>query len=379
MPKIPVSISQLAKYGLDYVSLISSGGLRSRPVKTNELDGKLLSVPDLIFKNELDSITIDLVTSLDDRFDPETPDEEKSDEQIQAENQVARDREILDKLQEIDTKIKTDEYTKRVVLQTGFISFDAKRYLESEYSEDFDEYEAPLIQLPVSAISFKYSAAGVSVILDLPDNYIEILSGPLKNYLPQQYFDEIFTFIANSESEEKTILPLSHTFIEELWAVIRTQLDRADARTVTSAPSFENSIVSITNKTNYFLAEDLKAIAELDDEELLETSLGSWVSDDDMTIEQSVSDDGSTEIFFPFDYDKFQLKVLGITANKAVIVEGPPGTGKSQTISNLLVHLAATGKRVLFASQKDQAIRGDKEKLKELDIPFLFGYILEKK
>jgi superfamily I DNA and/or RNA helicase/very-short-patch-repair endonuclease len=378
MSKIPISISQLAKYGLDYVSLISSGGSRSRPVITDKMDADLLPISELIFKNDADSITIDLVTSLDSQFDPDTPDDDKSDEQRQAEGRVARDREILNKIQEIDTKIKTDEYTKRVVLQTGFVSFEAKRFLESEYSEDFEKYEAPLMQLPVAAIKFKYNAVGVSVIIDLPDNYIEILSGPLKNYLPQQYYDEVFKFIADSESEEKTILPLANDFIEELWAIIRTQLDRADAKSISSNPSFDNSIVSITNKTNYFLAEDLKAIAELDDEELLETSLGSWVSDDDMTIEQSVSDDGSTEIFFPFDYDKFQLKVLGITANKAVIVEGPPGTGKSQTISNLLVHLAATGKRVLFASQKDQAIRGVKDKLKELDIPFLFGYIPDK-
>lgn len=378
MTKIPVSISQLAKYGLDYVSLISSSGSRSRPVKTDKIDSGLLPVSDVIFKSEVETITIELVTSLDSKYDPDTPDEDKSDEQRQAEGLITRDREILNKIQEIDTKIKTDEYTKRVVLQSGFVSFEAKRFLETEYNEEYEKYEGPLLQIPVAAIKFKYSAVGVSVAVDLPDSYIEILSGPLKNYLPQQYYDEIFTFIANAQAEEKTTLPLDNEFIEELWAVIRTQLDRADAKSVTTAPSFDNSVVAITNKTNHFLAEDLKAIAELSDEELLETSLGSWVSDDDMNIEQGVSDDGSTEIFFPFDYDKFQLKVLGITANKAVIVEGPPGTGKSQTISNLLVHLAATGKKVLFASQKDQAIRGVKEKLKELDIPFLYGYIPDK-
>lgn len=378
MPKIPVSISQLAKYGLDYVSLISSSGSRSRPVKTDKMDADLLSVPELLFKNEVETFSIELITSLDSQFDPEIADEDKSDEQRAAEARVMRDRELLNKIQEIDTKIKTDEYTKRVVLQTGFVSFEAKRYMESEYNEEYEKYDGPLLQIPVASIAFKYSAAGVNVVIDLPDNYVEILNGPLKNYLPQQYYDEIFSFIANGESDEKTTLPLEADFIEELWAIIRTQLDRADAKSISEAPSFENSIIAITNKTNHFLAEDLKAIAELTDEELLETSLGSWVSDDDMTIEQAVSDDGSTEIFFPFDYDKFQLKVLGITANKAVIVEGPPGTGKSQTISNLLVHLAATGKRVLFASQKDQAIRGVKDKLKNLDVPFLFGYIPDK-
>jgi very-short-patch-repair endonuclease len=378
MTKIPVSISQLAKYGLDYVSLISSSASRSRPVKTEQMDADLLSVPDLIFKSEVDSIAIDLVTALDKQFDPDIPSDEKTDEQRQAEWRVERDRGILNKIQEIDTKIRTDEYTKRVVLQTGFISFEAKRFLESEFSEDYEKYEAPLFQIPVAAIKFKYTPDGVSVVIDLPDNYVEILNGPLKNFLPQQYFDKVFKFIADSEAEEKTMLPLADDFIQELWSAIRAQLDGLDAKSISEAPSFATSIVAITNKTNHFLAEDLKAIAALEDEDLLETSLGSWVSDEDMAIEQTVSDDGSTEIFFPFDYDKYQLKVLGITANKAVIVEGPPGTGKSQTISNLLVHLAATGKRVLFASQKDQAIRGVKEKLKTLDVPFLYGYIPDK-
>ncbi|MCA9313191.1 AAA family ATPase, partial [Candidatus Saccharibacteria bacterium] len=378
MTKIPVSISQLAKYGLDYVSLISSSASRSRPVKTEQMDADLLSVPDLIFKSEVDSIAIDLVTALDKQFDPDIPSDEKSDEQRQAEWRVERDRGILNKIQEIDTKIRTDEYTKRVVLQTGFISFEAKRFLESEFSEDYEKYEAPLFQIPVAAINFKYTPDGVSVVIDLPDNYVEILNGPLKNFLPQQYFDKVFKFIADSEAEEKTMIPLADDFIQDLWSAIRAQLDGLDAKSISEAPSFATSIVAITNKTNHFLAEDLKAIAALEDEDLLETSLGSWVSDEDMAIEQSVSDDGSTEIFFPFDYDKYQLKVLGITANKAVIVEGPPGTGKSQTISNLLVHLAATGKRVLFASQKDQAIRGVKEKLKTLDVPFLYGYIPDK-
>jgi len=378
MTKIPVSISQLAKYGLDYVSLISSSGSRSRPIKTEQMDAELLSIPDLIFQNDIDTITIDLITTLEGHYNPNTPEDEKSDEQRQAERRVKRDKDILNKIQEIDTKIKTDEYTKRVVLQTGFISFEAKRFLEAEYSEEYEKYDAPLFQIPVASINFKFTRSGTSVTIDIPDNYVEVLSGPLKNYLPQQYFDTIFKFIADAEAEDKTILPITSEFIEDLWSTVRVQLDRVDAKSISQSPSFDTSLVGITNKTNHFLAEDLKAIAALEDEDLIDTSLGSWVSDEDMAIEQAVSDDGSTEIFFPFDYDKYQLKVLGVTANKAVIVEGPPGTGKSQTISNLLVHLASTGKRVLFASQKDQAIRGVKDKLKTLDVPFLFGYIPDK-
>lgn len=378
MTKIPVSISQLAKYGLDYVSLISSSRSRSRPVKTELIRPDKLSINELVFGSETDSVSLSLVTALDSQYDPATPEDEKTDEQKEAEQRVHYDRELLNKLQEIDTKIKTNEYTKRVVLQTGFISFEAKRYLESDYSEEYEKYEAALIQIPITALHFRFTADGANVTIDIADNYIEVLSGAIKNYLPQQYYDAVFKFVADSEAEDKTNLPVTSEFIDELWATIRVQLERVDARSISESPNCDGSIVALAGKTNHFLAEDLKEIAAFEDEELLETSLGSWVSDEDMAIEQAVSDDGSTEIFFPFDYDKYQLKVLGITGNKAVIVEGPPGTGKSQTISNLLVHLAATGKRVLFASQKDQAIRGVKDKLKTLDIPFLYGYIPDK-
>lgn len=378
MTKIPVSISQLAKYGLDYVSLISNSRSRSRPVKTEPIANEKISIREIVFGTEIDSISLSLKTALDSRYDPTVPEEEKSDEQKEVEQKIYYDRELLNKLQEIDTKIKTDEYTKRVVLQTGFISFEAKRYLDSEYSDDYEKYEAPLLQISITALHFRFTADGANVTIDIADNYIEVLSGVLKSYLPQQYYDAVFKFIADSEAEDKTALPIAADFIDELWATIRVQLERVDARNISESPDCDGSIVALAGKTNHFLAEDLKEIAAFEDEELLETSLGSWVSDEDMAIEQSVSDDGSTEIFFPFDYDKYQLKVLGITGNKAVIVEGPPGTGKSQTISNLLVHLAATGKRVLFASQKDQAIRGVKDKLKTLDIPFLYGYIPDK-
>lgn len=48
MTKIPVSISQLAKYGLDYVSLISSSRSRSRPVKTELIKPDKLSINELV-------------------------------------------------------------------------------------------------------------------------------------------------------------------------------------------------------------------------------------------------------------------------------------------------------------------------------------------
>ncbi len=57
------------------------------------------------------------------------------------------------------------------------------------------------------------------------------------------------------------------------------------------------------------------------------------------------------------DADSSQSHVINtVVAERSVIIEGPPGTGKSQTISNLVASLAARGKSVLFVAEKRAAI-----------------------
>lgn len=50
-----------------------------------------------------------------------------------------------------------------------------------------------------------------------------------------------------------------------------------------------------------------------------------------------------------------ELSILG-ALNHSSIIMGPPGTGKSQTIANILVNILAEGKRALFISQKKVAL-----------------------
>lgn len=51
-----------------------------------------------------------------------------------------------------------------------------------------------------------------------------------------------------------------------------------------------------------------------------------------------------------------QAAIAGIVAGQSAVVHGPPGTGKSQTITNLVATLAANGKRVLFVAEKRAAL-----------------------
>ncbi|MDN4489683.1 AAA domain-containing protein [Demequina sp. SYSU T00068] len=61
--------------------------------------------------------------------------------------------------------------------------------------------------------------------------------------------------------------------------------------------------------------------------------------------------------FLVLDADSSQSYVINAArAGRNMVVEGPPGTGKSQTIANLIASLTADGKRVLFVAQKRAAI-----------------------
>lgn len=57
------------------------------------------------------------------------------------------------------------------------------------------------------------------------------------------------------------------------------------------------------------------------------------------------------------DVDTEQERALtAVVAGSHLVLDAPPGTGASQTIANLVAVLAATGRRVLFVSQKRAAI-----------------------
>src|SRR3954470_8363731 len=59
----------------------------------------------------------------------------------------------------------------------------------------------------------------------------------------------------------------------------------------------------------------------------------------------------------PAAADASQLRAIAeAEAGRTFVLEGPPGTGKAQTITNLLSHAVAAGKKVLFVAEKRAAL-----------------------
>ncbi|MBQ9025138.1 MAG: AAA family ATPase, partial [Methanobrevibacter sp.] len=64
------------------------------------------------------------------------------------------------------------------------------------------------------------------------------------------------------------------------------------------------------------------------------------------------------------DADSSQIAAIqDVKAGRNLVVEGPPGTGKSQTIVNLIAELLAEGKSILFVSEKMAALDVVKDRL----------------
>lgn len=79
---------------------------------------------------------------------------------------------------------------------------------------------------------------------------------------------------------------------------------------------------------------------------------------------KNISSINDTELFFPLPWNEEQKKIAElIDSNYGVVVKGPPGTGKSHTIANLISRFLAQGKSVLVTSQTAKALDVLRDKL----------------
>ena len=87
------------------------------------------------------------------------------------------------------------------------------------------------------------------------------------------------------------------------------------------------------------------------------------------TVPEPVTDPDPDREHLVLDADSSQQAVIDAVRSGAnLVVKGPPGTGKSQTIANLIASLAADGRRVLFVAEKRAAIDAVVSRLQRLGL-----------
>lgn len=73
--------------------------------------------------------------------------------------------------------------------------------------------------------------------------------------------------------------------------------------------------------------------------------------------DEPASTDDPADDYSVLDADSSQRSAIeAVLAGRSLVIHGPPGTGKSQTIANLIAAMVARGRKVLFVAEKRAAI-----------------------
>ena len=85
--------------------------------------------------------------------------------------------------------------------------------------------------------------------------------------------------------------------------------------------------------------------------------------------DKSEDDYAPSEILMPLMADSSQFSAIAEAAEgKSFVLHGPPGTGKSQTITNIIANCLNKGKRVLFVAEKQAALSVVKKRLDSIGL-----------
>lgn len=119
---------------------------------------------------------------------------------------------------------------------------------------------------------------------------------------------------------------------------------------------FQSAAVSVVDWVHQSIVNDLvKLAADPSDMEVLDTFLGLRApAATDESFEEEVPE---ANRFFIADADPSQQQAVFRARRKnGLLIHGPPGTGKSQTIVNVVIDAVARGEKVLVVCQKQAAI-----------------------
>ncbi|MGE6395847.1 DUF3320 domain-containing protein [Chryseobacterium scophthalmum] len=171
----------------------------------------------------------------------------------------------------------------------------------------------------------------------------------LLEYLKQE-------FKLNINSLENLPMDESGVDVPKVLAIIRNAVLNLEGWDV-----LEQLVLGIFSFNKLILWQDISKYSE----EIQKSSIVKSLIDGKLTgtlesVEndaQSLENISASELVLPISTDNSQLNaVKNANLNKSFILHGPPGTGKSQTITNIIADALANDKKVLFVAAKKAAL-----------------------
>jgi very-short-patch-repair endonuclease len=125
--------------------------------------------------------------------------------------------------------------------------------------------------------------------------------------------------------------------------------------TIDEAGIYNRAVILPGKRSPYTqgLESELKLLGDKEGPELAATALGQWLSGEFKNV-LAVDTQPLIEVL-PMNSEQ-RSAVLSALSGSHTVVTGPPGTGKSQVVTNLLVNAAWRGMKVLFASKNNKAV-----------------------
>ncbi len=250
----------------------------------------------------------------------------------------------------------------------------------SEAVSEYD-YSAPLILIPVQITNQK--APQKRSLIELNDELYDIQINPvLKLFIKQELElripttpDDFSTF--SWEEIPKLLNKFEKVFEEKKLDCISTTKIRLGQFTFHGQQIYEDLI---RNEKEILGHEFISSLCG--DSQIIQSN-ESIQADDEDSIDDFLTEE---EDYTILDADESQLRsIKAVLDGKHLVVHGPPGTGKSQTIANLIANLLARGEKVLFVCEKQVALDVVYNRLKtrgadisDLCLP-LFQYTTDKK
>lgn len=127
--------------------------------------------------------------------------------------------------------------------------------------------------------------------------------------------------------------------------------------TITDEGIYNKAIFIVAERSPYTigLESELSQLANLDEESYSETALYDWVHRKITVSDEAIPNNIPLLEVLPINTEQEQA-IRHALKNKLTVVTGPPGTGKSQVVTTLLINEAWRGKTVLFTSKNNKAV-----------------------